>query len=143
MKVGPLDGNIYELDFVLPRGSNGRDGINGKDGVSNIPGPVGPRGRDGVDGRVVIGQVVGGISAVAAIHVADDTQIIDLVLPRGPEGAQGPRGETGPKVRKEFPVEMEATGKIPPLLAREEIKVCKASKVRLVPRATVQQPTSC
>lgn len=95
VKVRPLDGNIYELDFVLPPGKDGRDGRDGVDGVSNIPGPRGRDGRDGVDGRVVVGQVVGGHFAAATVHVADDVQIIDLVVPRGGEGPRGPQGEQG------------------------------------------------
>ena len=49
-------------------------------------------GRDGIDGRVVVGQVIGGHFAAAVVRVEDDVQIIDLVLPRGPEGSQGAPG---------------------------------------------------
>lgn len=90
-KIQKADGTFF-LDLCLPRGADGRDGF------SDIPGPVGPagrNGRNGVDGRVVIGQVVDGHFAAATVRVEDDVQIIDLVLPRGPEGPRGPQGEQG------------------------------------------------
>lgn len=55
-KIRKADGTFF-LYLCLPRGADGRDGF------SDIPGPVGPagrNGRNGVDGRVVIGQVVDG-----------------------------------------------------------------------------------
>lgn len=66
------------LNLQLPRGI---DGIIGGPGPSNV---------------LSIGTVVEGGSASATITGTSPEQILNLVLPQGPEGPQGPQGIPGP-----------------------------------------------
>jgi hypothetical protein len=66
------------LNLTLPRGI---DGIIGGPGPSNV---------------LEIGTVVEGGSASATITGISPSQVLNLVLPQGPEGPQGPVGPQGP-----------------------------------------------
>ncbi len=49
------ENGVQVLDLVLPRAERGEQGLPGRDGVSNIPGPVGERGLEGERGIPGVG----------------------------------------------------------------------------------------
>ncbi len=93
------------LDFVIPQGPIGLQGIAGPEG---LPGPTGPEGQIGPTGpmglpgppvNIVIGDVVTGESA-SSVSVTDtgngNLHVLNFDIPRGEPGPIGPTGPTGP-----------------------------------------------
>ncbi|MCF8610074.1 hypothetical protein L5G28_07845 [Gordonia sp. HY285] len=72
------------LSLVLPQGEKGETGGTGP--VSTVPGPAGPANH------LSIGTVVEG-PAAATITGTSPEQELNLTLPPGPKGDQGPAGE--------------------------------------------------
>lgn len=72
------------LDGFTPR--DGIDGVNGVDGINGI---------DGITPALSIGTVVEGDAASATLTGTTEQPVINLVLPRGPQGDVGPRGIQG------------------------------------------------
>jgi hypothetical protein len=80
--------------------------LSGIQGPRGIAGPAGRDGTNGLDGKdalspsIVIGNVVAGDKASAAIRCNEDgTYILDLTLPFGPRGLTGHTGATGARGR--------------------------------------------
>ena len=71
------------LNLVLPKGDTGATGN------------TGPTGATGPANSLSIGTVVGGATASATITGTAPTQTLNLVLPKGDTGAQGPQGLPG------------------------------------------------
>lgn len=92
------------LDFTIPRGEQGPQGIQGPVGEKGDPGEQGPRGEQGVPGEtgpapnVMVGQTTTGepgTDADVSIKQVEDTVILDFTIPRGATGARGPAGADG------------------------------------------------
>lgn len=92
------------LDFTIPRGEQGPQGIQGPVGEKGDPGEQGPRGEQGVPGEtgpapnVKVGQTTTGgpgTDADVSIEQVEDMVILDFTIPRGATGAQGPAGADG------------------------------------------------
>lgn len=92
------------LDFTIPRGEQGPQGIQGPVGEKGEPGEQGPRGEQGVPGEtgpapnVTVGQTTTGepgTDADVSIEQVEDAVILDFTIPRGATGAQGPAGADG------------------------------------------------
>lgn len=92
------------LDFTIPRGEQGPQGIQGPVGEKGEPGEQGPRGEQGVPGEtgpapnVTVGQTTTGepgTDADVSIEQVEDMVILDFTIPRGATGAQGPAGADG------------------------------------------------
>lgn len=92
------------LDFTIPRGEPGPQGIQGPVGEKGDPGEQGPRGEQGVPGEtgpapsVMVGQTTTGepgTDADVSIKQVEDTVILGFTIPRGATGAQGPAGADG------------------------------------------------
>lgn len=68
----------------------------GKDGTPGQQGDIGPTGPAGPSNTLTIGSVTGGEVAGASITGQSPNQVLNLVLPKGDPGSQGPQGQTGP-----------------------------------------------
>lgn len=75
------------LDGFTPR--DGIDGTNGVDGINGLD------GQDGTTPVLSIGTVVEGEGASATLTGTTEQPVINLVLPRGPQGDVGPQGIQG------------------------------------------------
>jgi Collagen triple helix repeat (20 copies) len=84
-----------------PQGATGPTGAQGSTGAAGAPGAAGPTGATGATGAtgpantLTIGNVTNGGSAAATITGTAPNQTLNLVLPAGPTGAQGPQGIAG------------------------------------------------
>jgi hypothetical protein len=78
-----------------PAGATGPQGIQGVAGPQGIAGPTGAVGATGPANTIIIGTVTSGASASASITGTAPSQTLNLVLPTGPQGAQGPSGAQG------------------------------------------------
>ena len=74
------------LNLVLPKGDQGPQGN---------PGPKGDQGSTGPANTLSIGSVVKGDNASASITGEAPNQTLNLVLPKGDQGAKGDKGEAG------------------------------------------------
>lgn len=96
----------YQLNLVLPQGPKGDAGDQGpigQTGPKGDQGPEGPQGEKGEKGdtgntgpapNLTIGTVQGGASAQATISGSNPNYQLNLTLPKGDTGAQGPAGYT-------------------------------------------------
>jgi hypothetical protein len=103
---GTLDSNGKA---ILLQGPAGRDGVDGKNGVSirgeqGLPGKDGAsiRGEQGLPGRdavIAVGNVSTGSEASVSMRVVNGVSYFDFVLPRGEKGERGEKGDSiiGPK----------------------------------------------
>jgi hypothetical protein len=71
------------IDLVLPQGSTGPSGAAG------VAGPAGPVNN------ITIGSITNGTTASATLTGSAPNQILNLVLPQGPNGPQGTPGSNG------------------------------------------------
>lgn len=90
-------------------GKDGKPGKDGKDGKDGIDGKNGTNGKDGIDGKdgingetptIRIGKVEtseehGGAKAVLKRKKGTNEYVLDLTLPRGPQGFPGFDGKPG------------------------------------------------
>lgn len=95
------DGNLYTLYLTLPKGEKGDKGA---DGVV---------GRDGANGAssIAIGTVTTGAAGTAASATLTDVNgayTLDLVIPRGSDGARGAKGADGAAGRDGSVITMNA-----------------------------------
>ena len=79
---------------VRAEAKDGKDGKPGKDGKDGKPGNPGPKGEDGETPNIKIGKVetsdeYGGAKAKFRKVKGKNEYLLDLVLPRGPQGFQG------------------------------------------------------
>ena len=74
------------LNLVLPKGDQGPQGN---------PGPKGDQGSTGPANTLSIGSVVKGDNASASITGEAPNQTLNLVLPKGDQGAKGDKGDAG------------------------------------------------
>ena len=79
---------------VRAEGKDGKDGKPGKDGKDGKPGNAGPKGEDGETPNIKIGKIetsdeYGGAEAKFRKVKGKNEYLLDLVLPRGPQGFQG------------------------------------------------------
>ena len=74
------------LNLVLPKGDQGPQGE---------PGPKGDQGSTGPANTLSIGSVVKGDNASASITGEAPNQTLNLVLPKGDQGAKGDKGDAG------------------------------------------------
>lgn len=88
IKVRNEDGTFVEIPVI--QGSPGKDGAPGQQG------DIGPAGPAGPSNTLTIGTVSGGSSAGASITGKSPNQVLNLVLPKGDPGEQGPQGQPGP-----------------------------------------------
>ncbi len=72
--VDNYDKNVHNIDFYIPRGPKGENGLNGKDGEKGDQGPKGDQGEQGVKGETGSQGIQG---------------------PKGEQGIQGPKGDKG------------------------------------------------
>ena len=96
----------YQLNLVLPQGPKGDTGDQGpigQTGPKGDQGDQGPQGEKGEKGdtgntgpapNLTIGTVQGGTSANASISGSNPIYQLNLTLPKGDTGAQGPAGYT-------------------------------------------------
>ncbi|MDO4680895.1 MAG: hypothetical protein Q4A55_06585 [Aerococcus sp.] len=81
-----------------PRGAQGEKGADGRQGVDGKPGPAGPKGdpgEKGADGKslTVTSSSINSTGDLD-VHLSDGSKFI---VPKGPQGATGPRGSQGPQ----------------------------------------------
>lgn len=74
------------LNLVLPKGDQGPQGV---------AGPKGEQGSTGPANTLSIGSVVKGDNASASITGEAPNQTLNLVLPKGDQGAKGDKGDAG------------------------------------------------
>lgn len=78
-----------------PQGPKGDTGDTGPQGPQGIQGATGATGATGPANELSIGTVSGGGIASASISGTPPAQTLDLVLPTGAQGPQGPTGSGG------------------------------------------------
>lgn len=96
----------YQLNLVLPQGPKGDTGSQGpigQTGPKGDQGETGPQGEKGEKGdtgntgpapNLTIGTVQGGDTAQATISGSNPNYVLNLTLPKGDTGSQGPAGYT-------------------------------------------------
>lgn len=77
------------VNFTIPRGQQGQQGATGADGADGADGEPGPANTLTI-GTVTTGEP--GAQAAATITGESPNQVLNLTIPRGETGAQGPAG---------------------------------------------------
>lgn len=80
------------LNFVIPKGDKGDQGQHGEQGLQGIQGPQGIQGAAGTAATITIGNVTTsapGTSASVTNRGTSSAAVLDFVLPKGKDGADG------------------------------------------------------
>ena len=93
----------HSLDFIIPKGDAGPQGIQGPTGPKGDKGDIGPRG---LPGEIGISQVIT-IDGTETVEFNEEAQVHDdfesnthhltFYIPKGEKGEQGEVGPTGPE----------------------------------------------
>lgn len=92
------NGQNAVFNFYIPKGKDGLDGKNGTDGKDGETGPQGLTGQDGKSATIKVGKVTT-VDADKPAEVSnsgtDLNAVFDIAIPRGPQGIQGLKGDSG------------------------------------------------